>query len=122
MIAELQIQRTTTVTRRPRHFNRMKGGWRTKFILYLTLCLPALASPTRERFDEQLTIKSLRDGKVASKFSFKTILQGISPRNPETLGNDDVCASFQVHLTYIGSLTYRSPALYSFPFGFGSDP
>jgi phosphatidylinositol glycan class T len=54
-----------------------------------------LGSPTKEYFDEQLTIKSLRDGKVASRFSFKTVLQGISPRNPQTLGADDVCAFFE---------------------------
>lgn len=69
----------------------MQGGWKARIILGLSLCFSTLGSSAKEQFDEQLTIKSLRDGKVASRFSFKTVLQGASPRNPLTLGLEDVC-------------------------------
>lgn len=76
----------------------MKGSWRYKLLLCLPLCLPTFGSHTREYFSEQLTMKSLRDGKVASRFSFKTTLQDASPRDPQTLGADDVGAFFDVHI------------------------
>jgi len=54
-------------------------------------CLQALAFTTNERFDEKLTINTLQDGKVASKFTFTTLLKGVSPRNPMTLDEEDEC-------------------------------
>ena len=53
---------------------------------YLTLCS---ASRFHEIFEEDLVIRPLKDGRVASKFSFTTLLQSASPRNPETLGLED---------------------------------
>ena len=53
---------------------------------YFTLCS---ASRFHETFEEELVIRPLKDGKVASKFSFTTLLQDASPRNPETLGFED---------------------------------
>jgi phosphatidylinositol glycan class T len=70
----------------------MEVGWKANYLLCIVLYLSTLGCVAREQFDERLAIKSLRDGKVASTFSFKTVLQGITPRNPRTLGADDVCA------------------------------
>lgn len=71
----------------------MQVGWLVRLLLGFYLLVSALGTFQREQFDEQLTIKSLRDGKVASKFSFTTILKGVSPRDPRSLGTDDVCRS-----------------------------
>jgi phosphatidylinositol glycan class T len=70
----------------------MEVGWKANYLLCIALYFSTLVCVAREQFDEQLAIKTLRDGTVASTFSFKTILQGITPRNPQTLGADDVCA------------------------------
>jgi phosphatidylinositol glycan class T len=53
------------------------------------------ASPL-EQFDEELNIKTLEDGKVATHFSFRTLLRGATPRHPATLGVSDVCALYLV--------------------------
>jgi hypothetical protein len=57
----------------------------------LNFCLQVLAFTANERFDEKLTITTLQDGKVASKFTFTTLLKGVSPRNPMTLDEEDEC-------------------------------
>jgi len=44
-----------------------------------------------EQFDEALSIRPLEDGKIAATFQFTTLLKGATPRNPITLGGDDVC-------------------------------
>jgi len=56
----------------------------------LHLCLLVLGS-SKERFDENLTINTLQDGKVAAKFTFTTLLKGVSPRNPQSLDEEDEC-------------------------------
>ena len=56
----------------------------------LNLCFTVLASAT-EQFDERLTLRTLQDGKVASTFTFTTLLKGASPRDPKTLGASDEC-------------------------------
>ena len=56
----------------------------------LNLCFTVLGSAT-ERFDERLTLRTLQDGKVASKFTFTTLLKGASPRDPKTLDASDEC-------------------------------
>lgn len=75
----------------------MPAGWR-RCILILTLilqscCFTFSQSIYSEEFSEELTVRSLRDGKVASRFSFKTLLKGATPRNPVTLVGDDECES-----------------------------
>ena len=56
----------------------------------LNLCLTVLGSAT-ERFDEHLILRTLQDGRVASKFTFTTLLKGASPRDPKTLDASDEC-------------------------------
>lgn len=58
----------------------------------LTGCLlHTVAVYAKESFNENLLIRPLRDGKVASTFSFTTLLEGASPRNPQSLGGEDIC-------------------------------
>ncbi|RDB15183.1 GPI transamidase component PIG-T [Hypsizygus marmoreus] len=82
----------------------MQAGWKAKFLLGLSLCLSALGSPIGEQFDEQLTLKSLRDGKVLSRFSFTTLLKGASPRNPQTLGSDDISQHYTIFPLALGQI------------------
>lgn len=49
-----------------------------------------LASAFEEYLDERLNIKPLRDGRVATHFSFTASLKGAVPRSPETLAEEDV--------------------------------
>jgi phosphatidylinositol glycan class T len=63
-----------------------------KFSLFFAIAISLALGASVEEFDETLTIRPLRDGKVASRFSFKTLLKGATPRNPETLNKDDACA------------------------------
>ncbi|KAG6853113.1 hypothetical protein C0991_006803 [Blastosporella zonata] len=75
-----------------------------KLLLVFSLYLPTLGNPIEEQFDEQLTVKSLRDGKVASKFSFTTLLKGASPRDPRSLGTDDVSQHYTVFPLALGQI------------------
>lgn len=54
------------------------------------LTLLTLGSAT-EQFDELLTIRTLQDGRVASKFTFTTLLKDALPRDPGTLHASDDC-------------------------------
>ena len=42
-----------------------------------------------EQFDEDLQLRPLRDGKLAARFSFTTLLKGAMPRDPQMLSDDD---------------------------------
>ncbi|KAG7097205.1 hypothetical protein E1B28_004576 [Marasmius oreades] len=60
--------------------------------LVLLLCSSTIALENlvlEEEYTEYLSIRSLRDGKVASSFSFKTLLRDASPRDPRQLSFDD---------------------------------
>lgn len=61
--------------------------WNIHYFLLVSLCVPTLAAV--ESFFEELSLRNLNDGKVASRFSFTTRLEGVSPRDPRTLGFDD---------------------------------
>jgi hypothetical protein len=78
-------------------FSSMMGWKRTLLLLPLSLVLATSSTPT-EQFDEELSIRPLRDGKVASRFSFTTVLKGVAPRDPATLGSNDECASINTFL------------------------
>ncbi|KAF8817359.1 Gpi16 subunit, GPI transamidase component [Phlegmacium glaucopus] len=69
----------------------------------LHLCLTVLSSPT-EQFDEHLTIRTLQDGKVASKFTFTTLLKGASPRDPKTLDTSDEFQYYTVFPLALGQI------------------
>ena len=64
----------------------------------------------------------LQDGKVASKFTFTTLLEGASPRDPRTLDTGDECAwLFLSCLIKIWIMAWFSSTLHRVPSGFGSD-
>lgn len=68
----------------------MLASWRfIAGIILATYSALCSASQYHETFEEDLVIRPLKDGRVASKFSFTTLLQDASPRNPETLGLED---------------------------------
>lgn len=68
----------------------MITGWRGYLCFFLVFYLySTTAHPTEETFDEQLTLRPLQDGKLAARFSFKTLLKGAQPRNPKHLNNSD---------------------------------
>ncbi|KAL0574317.1 Subunit of the glycosylphosphatidylinositol transamidase complex-like protein [Marasmius crinis-equi] len=66
---------------------------RLPFHLFFTLVLLSCSSTTLtlglETFKEDLSIRSLRDGKVAASFSFRTLLRDATPRDPRRLSVDD---------------------------------
>jgi phosphatidylinositol glycan class T len=75
-------------------FGSGHAAGKASLFLILNLCFSSLGQATVvEQFDEELTIRPLRDGKVASRFSFRMLLKGVTPRNPQTLGLEDDCAS-----------------------------
>jgi len=82
-------------------------------VTLLHLCVGVLAF--YERFDESLTINTLQDGKVASKFTFRTLLKGASPRNPKSLDEEDDCEWSGVHnpSRRLNDAPQRSITLYS---------
>ncbi|KAJ4485920.1 Gpi16 subunit GPI transamidase component [Lentinula aciculospora] len=59
------------------------------FLILLLLSSVFCLEDIKEEFKESLSIKSLRDGRVASSFSFKTLLRDAIPRDPQTLAFDD---------------------------------
>ncbi|KDQ26147.1 hypothetical protein PLEOSDRAFT_1078384 [Pleurotus ostreatus PC15] len=57
-----------------------------------------------EEFSEELQIRPLRDGRVASTFSFRTFLHGATPRSPESLGSDDKSQHYHVFPLALGQI------------------
>ncbi|KAI0632363.1 Gpi16 subunit GPI transamidase component [Trametes polyzona] len=64
----------------------LKCCWRACFLLALHV---VAASAQGEVFEEDLTLRPLRDGKLEARFSFTSLLQGATPRNPDALDTDD---------------------------------
>ncbi|KAJ7052573.1 GPI transamidase component PIG-T [Mycena amicta] len=58
-------------------------------VFSLSVALRAFCLPSDESFSEQLHIRSLPDGKVASRFSFTTVLAGATPPSPHNRSIDD---------------------------------
>ncbi|KAJ6599437.1 Gpi16 subunit, GPI transamidase component-domain-containing protein [Mycena sp. CBHHK59/15] len=68
----------------------MGVSWKSRFLSALSLPLLALCySQVPETFEEELTLRALRDGKVAARFSFKTLLEDATPRSPLNLSVED---------------------------------
>ena len=78
-----------------------------------------------EHFEEDLVLRPLKDGRIGALFSFTTTLENTSPRNPESLGKDDECTCTRPRVKGTGGggmLIVHSPALYTVPPHFGTDP
>ncbi|KAF9490588.1 GPI transamidase component GPI16 [Pleurotus eryngii] len=67
-------------------------------------CLAQASSSSGEEFSEELQIRPLRDGRVASTFSFRTFLHGATPRSPESLGSDDNSQHYHVFPLALGQI------------------
>lgn len=76
--------------------------WNIHYFLLASLCVPTLAAV--ENFFEELSLRNLNDGKVASRFSFTTRLEGVSPRDPRTLGFDDEAQHYRVFPLALGQI------------------
>ncbi|KAJ7619534.1 Gpi16 subunit GPI transamidase component [Roridomyces roridus] len=71
------------------------------------LCLPLLAashSIPSETFEEELHVRALPDGKVASRFSFSVLLEGTSPRNPQNLSAEDESQHYTLFPLTLGQI------------------
>lgn len=70
----------------------MQRGWKDQVLLIFAFFVLLVAgSSENEKFDEELLVKPLRDGRVAATFAFTMLLNGASPRDPNTLDSDDEC-------------------------------
>ncbi|OCH87929.1 Gpi16 subunit GPI transamidase component [Obba rivulosa] len=67
----------------------MLSGWLFNVCFFLSVLAARTVALHAEQFDEELTLRPLRDGKLAARFSFTTLLKGVAPRNPERLDEDD---------------------------------
>ncbi|KAI0369392.1 Gpi16 subunit GPI transamidase component [Pilatotrama ljubarskyi] len=80
---------------------RWGGSWRTCFLLALHL---VAASAQGEVFEEELTLRPLRDGKLEARFSFATLLKGATPRNPGALTVDDEAQHYTLFPLALGQI------------------
>ncbi|KAJ6500164.1 Gpi16 subunit GPI transamidase component [Mycena vitilis] len=72
-----------------------------------TLCLPPAClshSFSGETFSEELAIRSLPDGRVASRFQFSTLLHGATPRNPQNLSEEDTSQHYTLFPLALGQI------------------
>ncbi|KAJ7747141.1 Gpi16 subunit GPI transamidase component [Mycena maculata] len=79
--------------------------WKPRFLW--TLLVPILSIPrslASETFEEELTIRALPDGKVASRFSFSTLLEGATPRNPQNLSAEDTSQHYTLFPLALGQI------------------
>ena len=58
-------------------------------LLAIAIVQPYICVQASEIFNETLTIRPLRDGRVSTRFSFVTTLEHAMPRAPETLNVSD---------------------------------
>ncbi|KAI0312755.1 GPI transamidase component PIG-T [Amylostereum chailletii] len=63
--------------------------WHFTGLLLCTLLSDWAGAMPGEEYHEDLSLRPLRDGRLAAKFSFKTLLNGMNPRAPEALDTDD---------------------------------
>lgn len=88
-IAAKQAHRDQTqVIATSKSLHTLQMHWGVPFYLFLSL-YGSLVLGQNEEFHEELTLRPLRDGRLASRFSFTTLLQGATPRDPETLSMED---------------------------------
>ena len=66
----------------------MKLGCRWKYCFLLALHIVGTWAYS-EQFDEDLTLRPLRDGKLSARFQFTTLLRGSHPRDPQELHVND---------------------------------
>ncbi|KAJ6594185.1 GPI transamidase component PIG-T [Mycena capillaripes] len=78
---------------------------KTRFLWALWLLPPCLShSFSDETFNEELTVRSLSDGRVASRFEFTTLLHGATPRNPQNLSTEDKSQHYTLFPLALGQI------------------
>ncbi|RPD56728.1 Gpi16 subunit GPI transamidase component [Lentinus tigrinus ALCF2SS1-7] len=80
---------------------RWLSCWRASLVLVLHLAAVGAAS---EQFDEDLTIRPLRDGKLSARFSFSTLLKDATPRDPQQLSSDDEAQHYTLFPLALGQI------------------
>ncbi|KAJ7493034.1 GPI transamidase component PIG-T [Mycena galericulata] len=70
------------------------------------VCLEVLSvyGSTSEVFQEELTIRAHGDGKVSSRFSFSTLLQGATPQNPQNISSEQQSQHYTVFPLTLGQI------------------
>ncbi|KAF8650109.1 hypothetical protein AX16_005409 [Volvariella volvacea WC 439] len=81
----------------------MWAGWKSLLLLAVHFILVTNAS-SNEKFEEELFLETLTDGKVAARFEFKTLLKDTLPRDPRTLGGDDVSQHYTLFPLALGQI------------------
>ncbi|KAL0960483.1 hypothetical protein HGRIS_005524 [Hohenbuehelia grisea] len=82
----------------------MRHWLRVSLHLCISLTYVLCTEASNEHFHEKLSLRSLRDGKVASTFTFTTVLNGVEPRHPETLGSKDASQHYNVFPLALGQV------------------
>ncbi|KIL69133.1 hypothetical protein M378DRAFT_7850 [Amanita muscaria Koide BX008] len=82
----------------------MKGGWKRQLLVLCYLYSLTVGSSEHEQFNEQLTIRPLRDGRVSTTFAFTALLKGASPRDPQTLDSDDESQHYTLFPLSLGQI------------------
>ncbi|KAF8621302.1 hypothetical protein AX15_007900 [Amanita polypyramis BW_CC] len=83
----------------------MQRGWKRQTLLGFACLISFVAGNSRsEQFDEELVIKSLKDGRVAATFAFTTLLKGASPRDHHTLDSDDESQHYTLFPLSLGQI------------------
>uniref|UniRef100_A0A8H7XKW9 Gpi16 subunit, GPI transamidase component n=1 Tax=Psilocybe cubensis TaxID=181762 RepID=A0A8H7XKW9_PSICU len=72
-------------------------------LILLNLCIASHGS-SFEIFNESLSLKTLQDGKVASKFTFTTLLKDAAPRDPSTLDSQDESQHYTLFPLALGQI------------------
>ncbi|RDX44133.1 Gpi16 subunit GPI transamidase component [Lentinus brumalis] len=80
---------------------RWQYCWKTALVLVVQLAAVGAAS---EQFDEDLTIRPLRDGKLSARFSFSSLLKDARPRDPQQLSNDDEAQHYALFPLALGQI------------------
>ncbi|KAH8832907.1 Gpi16 subunit GPI transamidase component [Flagelloscypha sp. PMI_526] len=75
------------------------------FLVPLLLLWPVvIATSNKEEFHERLTLRHLRDGKVASHFEFRMKLGQTLPRDPSSLDSEDYSQHYRVFPLTLGQI------------------
>ncbi|KZT12249.1 Gpi16 subunit GPI transamidase component [Laetiporus sulphureus 93-53] len=80
----------------------MRARWLGNLFLVLSLLPSEVLSA--EQFQEQLTLRPLRDGKLAAHFLFTTLLGDATPREPDSLSTDDESQHYTLFPLALGQI------------------
>ncbi|CAL1713786.1 unnamed protein product [Somion occarium] len=77
--------------------------WRNNILAVLLLCCTWCLA-TSEEFHEALTFRPLQDGRLATRFTFTTLLRGAYPRDPSTLQEEDESQHYAIFPLALGQV------------------